>query len=256
VIVHEQGFRPHIYRESPWYWPIEPLLQGFDGLARFPTADELSALYAARAEALGVPALRFVEAHKSRKKKPRNEPIDPSTLYEGRVLERAEVPTRPDDWHDLFNALSFITFPRAKRALHARQYTIMKSRIGPTDTRLPNARTREQDALSLFDEGGICIAAPPALAEAMHEVDDDALRQALQRGAVRVVPFGHALYEHLVAGLPCPFGLAQVVTLGEDELTSPRLLEHLDLALARTLADPRYFQLPSAARGNSLTALC
>ncbi|MDB4989122.1 MAG: hypothetical protein JWN04_4300 [Myxococcaceae bacterium] len=254
-IVHSRGFRPHIYRESPWYWPIESLLARFDTLRRFPTQAELSALYRERAEPRALPELAFVEATKSRKKKPRREPIDPTELYEGRVLERGEVPTRSDDWHDLFNALSFVTFPRAKRALHARQYQIMKARLTPTSTRLPNARTREQDALSLFDEGGICIAAPPSLAAAMHEVDDDTLRGALERGEVRVIPFGHALYEHLVAGLACPFGACHVVALSEAQLASGDLLDEVDQALSQSLADPGAFQLPSAARGNCLTAL-
>ncbi|MDB4977638.1 MAG: hypothetical protein JWN48_5979 [Myxococcaceae bacterium] len=254
-IVHSQGFRPYLYRESPWYWPIAALLARFDGLSRFPTQDELSALYAERAAALQLPNLTFVAAKKSRKKRPRSEPIDPTELYEGRVLSRAEVPTRSDDWHDLFNALSFVAFPRAKRALHARQYRIITSRLSPSATRLPNARTREQDALSIFDEGGICIAAPHALASAMHEVDDPTLRAALQRGQVRVIPFGHALYEHLVAGLPCPFGAAHVVSLSEAQLQSSVLLDEVDLALGQALEDPGLFQLPSPARGNSLTAL-
>lgn len=256
-IVHSAGFRPRIYDESPWYWPIAPLLARFDALGRFPQPEELSALYRERTEPLGLPALTFVAATKSRKKRPRSEPIDPTELYEGRVLERAEVPTRLDDWHDLFNALSFIVFPRAKRALHARQYQIMKARIGPSDKRLPNARTREQDALSLFDEGGICIAAPHALADAMHEIDDEHLRPELARGAVRVIPFGHALYEHLVAHLPCPFGAAHVVTLRDAPLAEHGsvLLDEVDLALSRALADPCAFSVPSAARGNALTAL-
>ena len=258
VIVHSAGFRPRIYDESPWYWPISPLLARFDALGRFPRPEELSALYRERSEPLGLPALTFVAATKSRKKRPRSEPIDPTELYEGRVLERAEVPTRLDDWHDLFNALSFIVFPRAKRALHARQYRIMKARIGPGDRRLPNARTREQDALSLFDEGGICIAAPRALTSAMHEIDDHALRQQLARASVRVIPFGHALYEHLVAGLPCPYGAAHVVTLSDAQLAAQgnlALLDAVDLALSTALADPHAFLLPSTARGNALTAL-
>lgn len=258
VIVHSAGFRPRIYDESPWYWPIEPLLARFDALGRFPRPDELSALYRERSEPLGLPALTFVAATKSRKKRPRSEPVDPTELYEGRILERAEVPTRPDDWHDLFNALSFIVFPRAKRALHERQYRIMKARIGPTDRRLPNARTREQDALSLFDEGGICIAAPRALAGAMHEIDDQRLRVELDRQTVRVIPFGHALYEHLVARLPCPFGASHVVALSEPQLgeqSDAMLLDDVDRALSTALADPDAFLLPSSARGNALSAL-
>jgi hypothetical protein len=254
-IVHTAGFRPRIYRESPWYWPIASALSRFDALNRFPTPDELSALYSERTAHLPLAPLRFVAAPKTKPKRPKHQPIDPSTLYEGRVIDRGEVPTRLDDWHDLFNALAFVHFPRAKRALHARQYGIIKSRLTPSSVRLPNARTREQDALSLFDEGGICVAAPPSLADALHEADDDTLRRELARGAVRVVPFGHALYEHMVARLPVPLGTLVVVPLSGEVIASDALLAQLDLALARQLDDPRLFQLPSAARGNSLPAL-
>ena len=258
AITHTEGFRTGIYRESPWYWPIEPLLARLDALGRFPLPEELSLLHRERVASTDVPALRFVAATKSRKKRPRTTPIEPSELYEGRVTDKHEVPTRVDDWHDLFNALSFIAFPRAKRALHARLYRIMRGRLGPNDKRLPNARTREQDALALFDEGGLCIAAPASLCAAMHEVDDVTLRAELLRGSVRVVPFGHALYEHLVARLPCPFGAAYVVPV-EEALLAPHasvaLLDRVDRALGLALADPREFLLPSAARGNALSAL-
>ena len=45
-------------------------------------------------------------------------PSSSLTLYEGKIVERDEVPTRLDDWHDLFNALAFISVSRAKWELH------------------------------------------------------------------------------------------------------------------------------------------
>lgn len=255
-IVHSAGFRPQVYRESAWYGPIADALATFDALDRFPTPEELSALYAARTKGLALPPLRFVATPKTKKKKrPKGQVIDPTELYEGRVVVRGEVPTRLDDWHDLFNALAFVHFPRAKLTLHARQYRILTSRLTPSSTRLPNARTREQDALSLFDEGGICIAAPPSLAAELHEADDARLRRELARGTVRVVPFGHALYEHMVAGLVCPLGTACVVPLAAETIASDALLPALDLAFSGIVSDPSVFQLPSPARGNSLLAL-
>jgi hypothetical protein len=265
-LAQHSGFRPRIHEESPWYGPIAPWLARFSALARFPSPDELSALYHERTSGLGLPALRFVACAKSKKKKkrPRAQPIELGLLYEGRVVERGEVPTRPDDWHDLFNALAFIAFPRAKWALHARQYALLKARIPATATRLPNARTREQDALTLFDEGGICVLAPAALGATLHEADDALLAAAHKAGSARVLPFGHALYEHLAAGLPCPLGTSYVLAppahaqLAPDAIASarlPELLESVDTALARALADPCAFLVPSRARGSSLTAL-
>lgn len=255
AIVHQRGFRPRIYEESPWYAPIRTLLARFDVLGRFPTAEELSALYEERTRGLDLPPLCFVAAKKSKKRRARGEPVDLGATYEGRILERGEVPTRPDDWHDLFNALAFVTFPRAKRALHARQYGIMRSRLAPAATRLPNARTREQDALSLFDEGGLCVAAPPEALGALCEADDATLAQALSTRRAVIVPFGHALYEHLVAGLPCPLATVQLVPLAPEVLDGRSTLAALDEALAGVLADPRAFREPSRARGSSLSGL-
>lgn len=254
ALVHDSGFRPRIYDESPWYAPIASYLRRFDALGRFPSPDELSALYAEHTHDVGLPPLRFVAAPKTKPKRPKKQPIDPSELYEGRILERGEVPTRLDDWHDLFNALAFVRFPRAKRALHARQYRILVSRLTPGATRLPNARTREQDALSLFDEGGICVAAAADQVAALDAADDDTLRRELSAERIRVVPFGHALYEHMVARLPVPLGTVFVLPVATP-LSSPNLLDALDRALAQALTDDALFTLPSTARGAALPAL-
>jgi hypothetical protein len=234
-------FRTRLYEESPWYEPIRAALIELDRNERFPTADELTALYRARVDG---PALRFVEAPRNKPRRPKG-PIDLSTLYEGQVTLRGEVPTRRDDWHDLFNALAFLTFPRAKRALHARQFAILEARLGPAATKLPNARTREQDALTLFDEGGLVVASAEPVGTSEAE-----LAAAMRAGRARVVPFGHALYEHMAAGAPCP-----LATLHAVSLPSPGDADALDHALAQVLAAPTAFLIPSPERGTSLPAL-
>jgi hypothetical protein len=228
-------YRTRLYDESPWYAPIAEALIELDRNERFPTAQELSAMYQARVG----PGLRFVEAPRNKPRRPKG-PIDLSTLYEGQVTVRGEVPTRRDDWHDLFNALAFMTFPRAKRALHARQYAILQARLGATVTKLPNARTREQDALALFDEGGLVVACAEPVGTSEQE-----LREAMHAGRAKVVPFGHALYEHMVAGAPCPLATVHVV----------RASAELDEALAQALSAPTAFLVPSPERGVSLPSL-
>lgn len=251
-IVHTRGFRNTLRAESAWYWPLAASLARFSAHAAFPTPEELSALYRERSTELALPALRFVAAQKIKRK--RGRPIELAELYEGRIVERGEVPTRPDDWHDFFNALAFVTFPRAKYALHQRQYTLWRARIAPGATRLPNARTREQDALSLFDEGGLCVVAPPELAAALRSGPEEQLHAALAGGTALAVPFGHALYEHMVADLPCPLATPYVIALDELE-DAHGLLAELDAALAHALVDPGEFLEPSSARGCSLAEL-
>jgi hypothetical protein len=254
ALTHRAGFRPELYRESPWYWPIAPSLAHFDMLSEFPSAEALSTLYEARTAELGLPRLRFVPAKKAKKPRAKQQPIALDALYEGRVVARGEVPTRPNDWHDLFNALAFVTFPRAKHALHARQYAILRARVAPGATRLPNARTREQDALALFDEGGIVVAGEASLLAALREGGEDALVTMDPSRGVHVVPFGHALYEHMVAGLPCPLGTLHHLAVPETA-SRAALLAAIDQALAASFADRAAWQQPSPLRGTSLADL-
>lgn len=79
-------------------------------------------------------------------------------------------------WHDFLNALVWLTFPNAKRAFHRRQHAAIERSIPAGATHPPNARTREQDALALIDEGGVLMVEG------------------------RTMFFGHALYEGLVSG--------------------------------------------------------
>lgn len=258
ALVHQRGWDPAAYKESAWYFPIQPHWESLRGLSAFPSIERLNELYLrALPTEPGLPAalsaLRFVAAAKKRRR-PRRAAIDLRTLYEGRIMLCGEVPTRPSDWHDFFNALSFAAFPRAKHSLHARQFRLLAERIGPGARRLPGARTREQDALSLFDEGGIVLAVEPEALfrlSAPFPLSEEALALCAE-GSARLVPFGHALYEHLVEHLACPLGTLHVVPLRFRTLSEPALLAQLDAALAQDLAAPTQFREPSSARGLAL----
>jgi hypothetical protein len=262
ALTHTRPFDPRVFEESPWHAPFACLTDRLRGLARFPTPAELSALYAERIHGSDAPPLRFVAA--APRVRRRGQPIELGSLYEGRIVRGGEVPTRESDWHDLFNALAFCAFPRAKWALHARQYGIYAARLLPRATRLPGARTREQDALALFDEGGIVVCAPQAARRALPADPDHvdaALTGLVQRGEARALLFGHALFEHMAAGLPPPLGYAHVLALdalpalGAHGGAALDVLDTIDRALARALADPREFAVPERSRGLFLPAL-
>jgi hypothetical protein len=264
ALAQTRAFDFAVFAESPWYRPLAPLIARFSAHTRFPAPDELSALYRERAAGGDAPPLLFVAAGPKPKKRRRGRtPIALASLYEGRIVEAHEVPTRPDDWHDLFNALAFCAFPRSKWALHARQYRCYAQRLAPGMTRLPGARTREQDALALFDEGGllVCLSEP---ARAALPLDADLLEPALtalvRTGQALAVPFGHALYEHLALGHAPPLAYAQVLAFAELPadpacVHDGSALDVLDLALARVLDDAREFREPQRARGLSLREL-
>ncbi|MFT3924963.1 MAG: DUF3025 domain-containing protein [Myxococcales bacterium] len=259
ALSHARGFSRQVFLESPWYAWLEPMLSRVTQGEEFPAPEVWTQLHAELAPRAGVPALTFASAPaKKPRRRTRTSPVVLGELYEGRIVERGQVPTRLDDWHDFFNALAFLAFPAAKWALHARQYRLLQARIAPHARRLPGARTREQDALSLLDEGGILVALPSAHAAALPD-DPEAFERALapwfEARVARAVPFGHALFEHLVLGRDDMLGTLVVVPVTCETDCRSELRTVLDRALAELLCDPTLFQEPSRARGLPLARL-
>lgn len=112
--------------------------------------------------------------------------------FEARTFLKGEVQVRPLDWHDLFNALVWMTFPTAKAVINARHYESMAA--GENGRRPPR-----RDALTLFDEDGIVIlSSDPALLELVRNFRWKELfwgRRAQVREKMRFFLFGHALYQ-------------------------------------------------------------
>lgn len=77
-------------------------------------------------------------------------PDDLDLSYEKRVFERGEVVTRPDNWHDAYNAEVWLEFPLSKAALNHRHLQAM------ADER-PGQRGRVRDRITQFDECGVVI---------------------------------------------------------------------------------------------------
>ncbi|HEX4445600.1 MAG TPA: DUF3025 domain-containing protein [Polyangiaceae bacterium] len=167
----------------------------------------------------------------------RREAIVVRDLYDARITLDRVVPTRPDSWHDLMNALVWGTFPRAKLALHARQHRAIAERIAPDARTLPPTRTRELDALALLDEGGVILP---------------------WGDASRPVVFGHAIYESLALGIP-PAVVAGVridladIERAEGTPVTIDFLPAIDAALARFIGDPARLQTPEGLSRIELT---
>lgn len=123
--------------------------------------------------------VQLVEAAKTRPALGADGTIDPSSLYEVRIVERGEVPTRPRNAHDLCNALAWAAFPHAKLALSRALAAAQRARAVGRRA-LPATRTHDHDRLALIDEGGVvCVTGSRTTSTWI---------------------FGHALYEHGYAG--------------------------------------------------------
>ena len=266
ALTHTRPFSESALHESAWYWAIEPAVRALGSCEVFPTREQLTALHAVAAAGADVPALRFAPYLK-RTRKLRKVPIDIEALYDGSITARREVPTREADWHDLFNALVFASFPKSKHALHANQFAQLRQRVAHDARKLPGARSREQDALTLFDEGGCLVAGdrsslatlppfePSILLSAQQDDFYAALRAGISARKLVVAPFGHALFEHKVAGLRGPSSFAYLLELPELAADRPTLVRSIDDAFARALNDPERFCSPSELRRLDLTDL-
>lgn len=175
--------------EAPWFAPYRAV--GEPVLARLAT---------------GVPVHQAL-GH------PRFEPAGPlATGYEQHVAATGRVPTR-DNAHDLFNGLVWLRCPDFKAALN-------RAHIAAPPAP-PGRRGPLRDALTLLDESGLLLVAPPPLAEALRAQDWTALfvtHRALWTRAQALV-VGHALLEKLLAPRK---PLCARVLLVED-LQAPRL---------------------------------
>lgn len=135
--------------------------------------------------------------------------------YEAQIYERGMVPTRAGDWHDYFNALVWLRFPRTKAALNRRHYEAL---AGERAAGRAN-RSAVRDAATLFDESGAVVASADAALDDLLRAHrwgelfwarrSDVLR------SMRFFVFGHALYEKALA----PFAgiTASAVLLEVDE---------------------------------------
>jgi hypothetical protein len=78
--------------------------------------------------------------------------------YIRRIVEQGEVPVRKENVHDFFNFISFVCFPLTKKVLMKLQYEeallATASHLGEAGGR---GRTKLQDRLTIFDEGGTVL---------------------------------------------------------------------------------------------------
>lgn len=113
--------------------------------------------------------------------------------YELFIDDHRAVPTRENP-HDFFNALVWLHLPQAKRRMNVLQAAEIR-RMGVGTRRGPL-----RDALTLLDENGAVLQAPPPLWRALQARDWRSLfveQRALWRDA-RLQIVGHALLEQLV----------------------------------------------------------
>jgi Protein of unknown function (DUF3025) len=114
--------------------------------------------------------------------------------YETRIAESGEIATR-ENWHDFFNAMSWLSFPEAKSAISEMHAQLLSAR-GDSEAR---ARSTPRDVLTLFDEGGIIVVSrDESLLELIRHFEWKTLfveRRADVMTSMRFYLFGHSMLE-------------------------------------------------------------
>ena len=191
---------------------------------RFPRHDELNALTVPEGVSGGGAPIRFVP--------PAAPSRESSAQYEVRIFETGEVQTRPDNWHDLFNALVWLAFPRTKAVLNRHHCEEIRARRGE------RLRGTARDVLTLFDEGGIVVAAAdaelPALLRDCRWKELFWRRRTKVLRSMRFYVFGHAIYEKALAPYKGVTAKALIVDTAPGLLDAPieRQLPELDARAA------------------------
>jgi hypothetical protein len=218
---------------SPLFEPLHPVIARMDA-EQFPTLDDLNALLARQCPeirvARGLPVHFVPQAHGR---------LAFEAQYEPRCFLTGAVQTRADNWHDLYNALVWLTFPRAKAAVNLRHFQALTDGAAAV-----GRRGAVRDTTTLLDESGVVVAyADDELAGLLRGFQWKTLfwdqRERLEQG-MDFVLFGHGLYEKAMQPYIGMTGQGLLLRVTPEYFTWPlsQRLAHLDEALASYLADP------------------
>ncbi len=118
--------------------------------------------------------------------------------YEYRAFHTGIVATRPDNWHDAFNALVWLNFPFSKAAFNASHLAAKTAHSGEK-----NQRGKARDTLTQLDECGVVmVGTSPSLWRALclHQwADVFVARRADLLATTRFIVFGHGSLDALRA---------------------------------------------------------
>jgi hypothetical protein len=116
--------------------------------------------------------------------------------YEHYIFGSRNCPVRPG-LHDFFNGLAWLQLPLTKSRLNELQAHEIQARGANRD----GVRGPVRDAITVFDENGAILQAPPALWRALQERDWQRLFIDLRPlwSESRLLVVGHALLEKLVS---------------------------------------------------------
>jgi hypothetical protein len=161
---------------------------------------------------------------------------DPSgAAYERRIATEGAVEHRDASWHDLLNALVWMTFPQIKAVLNRRH-------VAELERNIEGRRSRVRDVLTQLDEDGLVVVSEREdLLGLLHKFRWRELfwdRRSDVESAMRWFVLGHGQYEKALQ--PFVGMTAKAVTIcvepGFCSMPYARQLEHVDRLAAHSLS--------------------
>lgn len=169
-----------------------------------------------------------------------DEMAETSAYYEQIIFQHNTIPTRPQSWHDLFNALVWMQFPHCKALLN-------KLHIEDIEQCGLSPRTQRRNHLTHFDECGVVLACSDPhmltlLAE--HQWQQVFVEHRAKWGKdIHAHVFGHANYEMLLnpfIGLTGKW-LAVAVDANFGQLNSSEKYTQMDQLLCSKITNESLF---------------
>jgi len=162
--------------------------------------------------------------------------------YEPLCYLKGEVQTRKNNWHDLFNALVWMTFPKAKAAINARHYkALMTMQVEKT-----SQRGAVRDMNTLFDEYGVVVVcASPALSVLLLNFKWKELfweKRKQVQSSMGFYLFGHGLYQKALQPYIGLTGQGLVLSVDSAFFDMPPRLQkvHVDNSVADYINNPTH----------------
>ena len=228
------GWNREVLLQSPLFAPLHPILGELEP-GGFPALEECNALLAARRPFIivqsGMP-LSFVPQRQGK--------VPFEAQYEPRCYLAGEVQMRSNNWHDLLNALVWMTFPKAKATLNARHYHALVEERASDKTR----RGAVRDMNTLLDESGVIVVyAEDGLAGLLRGFEWKRLfwqgREQVRAG-MGFYLFGHGLYEKALQPYVGMTGQGLLIKVEQQFFSWPlaKRLQHLDSLLSDSLSMP------------------
>ena len=222
--------------QLPMLASLQPVLARLES-EQFPSIQNLNALLAAQIPAItvnrGIP-LRFVAQ--------RNGKLGFEEKYEQLCYLKGEVQTREHNWHDLLNALVWLTFPKTKAAINARHFKALTERVDAVE----GQRGAVRDMNTLFDESGvIVVCADEGLAVLLRGFLWKELfwqRRKQVKARMGFYLFGHGLYEKSLRPYIGLTGQGLLLTVEQEYFAWPlsKQLEHQDGLVADYMNAPEH----------------